>query len=104
VKRSPLRRLSPMKRSRSKAGAELRDWQTVKALVVERSGGWCEASTPACPVGLHRGEHLHHVILRSHGGPDEPWNLLHLCHAAHRWVHDNPARSYEMGLMRRGVA
>lgn len=110
MKRSPLQRYTRLRRTaisrrtHHRSGAELTDWKVVRDLVIERSHGLCEGDTPGCQNGPHRGEHLHHVILRSHGGPDEAWNLLHLCAAAHRWVHDHPAESYELGLMRRGVA
>ena len=73
--------------------------QPVAASVQKRSGGRCEAATPDC---THRAEHLHHRLMRSQGGPDRAANLLHVCAACHRFIHDNPAMSYETGwLLRR---
>lgn len=31
---------------------------------------------------------LHHVIYKSHGGTDEPENLIPLCFLHHSWHHD----------------
>ena len=32
--------------------------------------------------------HAHHVIFRSRGGPDDPWNRTTLCDACHALLHD----------------
>lgn len=104
MKRTPLKRTEPMRRGHRRAGAERTDWKTVRQLVLDRSKGCCEANTPDCPPGPHRGAHLHHLILRAQGGPDEAWNLLNVCVEAHVWIHANPALSYERDLLRRGVA
>lgn len=29
----------------------------------------------------------HHIIFRSHGGPDEEWNIVNLCRKCHRRAH-----------------
>jgi hypothetical protein len=66
-----------------------------------RSGGLCEANvTDVCLDGPHRGDHHHHIVLRSRGGKDAAMNLLHVCNAAHTFIHANPARATELGLMR----
>lgn len=67
--------------------------------VIKRAASCCEASTPVCTF---RPEQIHHRRMRSQGGGDEPVNLLHVCGACHRFIHDNPAQSYERGwLLRR---
>jgi hypothetical protein len=72
--------------------------QVSREAVRGRSGGACEASTPACPAGRHRAEHVHHLAGRSNHNPD---NLLHVCHLAHQHIHANPAESYAAGWMRK---
>lgn len=39
----------------------------------------------ACGVG--RDLQIHHITFRSHGGPDEPWNLALLCAKCHDRAH-----------------
>lgn len=57
--------------------------------VKRRSGGLCEANWPGvCPDGPHPGEEVHHVWLRSQGGPDHVNNGLHLCGRVHDHAHD----------------
>jgi hypothetical protein len=52
--------------------------------VFERDRWWCTA--PACSA--RKNLHRHHIVYRSHRGPDEPWNLTTLCAWHHqRGVH-----------------
>lgn len=95
MKRTPLR---PVSKKRAK-------WQAVYrrecATVDARSGGRCEATgCPACPDGPHRGDHHHHVHLRSRGGIDHADNLLLVCTGAHDWIHAHPEAATELRLMR----
>ncbi len=62
--------------------------------LVKRSDGRCEF--PGC---REKATDFHHRQLRSQGGKNELANLLALDRAHHRWVHDNPAESYERGLL-----
>lgn len=32
----------------------------------------------------------HHIIYRSHGGPDDPSNIIYLCYKHHDMVHSEP--------------
>lgn len=41
--------------------------------------------------------HIHHCLFRSHGGPDESWNLLTLCLSCHAGIH-TAIRDGEPGL------
>ena len=69
------------------------------AEVDRRSGGACECGR-GC--GLRANVH-HHVAGRGGANPHHPDNLLHLADSCHRWVHDHPEESYDIGLMRRRV-
>lgn len=95
MKRSqPLRRSQPIKRRNPRWDA---DWRRARTDVKARSVGYCEARvTGVCTT---RGEHIHHIILRSRGGPDEPWNLMHLCNACHTWAHANPKQATRLGII-----
>jgi hypothetical protein len=90
VKRTPLTRRTPLRRrtsGRARPGVPL--------------AIWCEAVTPAC-TGLAC--HRHHVLPRSAGG-DDTTPYLDCCGDCHRFIHANPARSYDEGwLLRRTTA
>lgn len=82
----------------------------IKREVHRRAAEKCEANWPGvCPTDAvtgmplpHRGEHVHHVILRSQGGPDEVWNLLLVCHVVHTHAHDvDRAGAEARGIIRR---
>lgn len=53
----------------------------MRATVIERDRSRCRR----CARGT--GLHVHHIVLRSHGGPSEEWNLITLCFACHELVH-----------------
>jgi 5-methylcytosine-specific restriction endonuclease McrA len=44
-------------------------------------------------------EDLHHVKPKGRGGSDELANIKPLCRRHHRWVHENPNKANEMGLL-----
>ncbi len=108
---APLKRKTPLKPSTAgkqlkrvaiapRSGASKSDFPTsVKKTVTKRSGGWCE--NPGCTRHAH---HFHHRLMRSHGGPGTVTNCAHLCSPCHAWVHANPARAYELGLLVRSGA
>jgi len=95
-----------MKRSRIRPGGNAKTRAGQKRLIAARaevwgrSGGWCEAMTPACPFERHLAHQAHHVLPRSQGGQHDPENLLAVCSPAHDWIHAHPARSYEAGWLR----
>lgn len=74
----------------------------MKRQVKDRSLGLCEANwRGVCPPGPHRGEHVHHMWLRSQGGPDDVDNGLHVCGAVHTHAHDiDRAGAEERGIIR----
>lgn len=43
--------------------------------------------------------HKHHRKRRSQGGDDSPVNVIGLPDYLHQWVHDNPEKAYELGLL-----
>jgi len=93
VKRSPLRRVSAKRRTANLDPAR----SAMRARVLLRDGG-CQA------IGLYDHDCAgpvdpHHLWREGQGGPWEEWNLLSLCRVAHSYVHGNPARSYELGLL-----
>lgn len=59
--------------------------------------GWCEVRIDDACSG--RAEHRHHRKMRSQGGSDDPSNLLAVCWACHRWIHDHPSVSYGRGWL-----
>jgi hypothetical protein len=111
VKRSaPLRR---RKRPNPVGRKALREKEALDAFRLEVSSrGWCEAQglargagalrgDPVCLTSrLHRGEHAHHVVLRSQGGGHDPANGLWVCQTAHRYIHDYPEDARRLRLMR----
>jgi len=67
-----------------------------KAAVAKRSGGFCEARTPACAVYA---THFHHKAGRVGPGVNLPGMILHACDACHRQIHASPEESYRQGWM-----
>ena len=55
--------------------------------VLNRDGWKCRS------CGMRSGLHVHHIQFRSQQGPDESWNLIALCSACHRGVHE-----YKLGI------
>ena len=105
-RRTPLRRgTSQLKRSRlnpvgKKAKREARDLARFRLALHLRSGGFCEAHTPACPPGRHEGCDPHHLC---HADRDRGLHLpsrgLWVCRPGHDWIETHPALSYEAGWL-----
>ena len=96
-----LKRSAPLRRTRMKATRPKPSVPpSVRALVVARSGGRCEAALPGC---LGRATDQAHRISRKMGGRrdgfDSAANTLHLCRACHSWCHARPAEAKDLGLM-----
>lgn len=55
------------------------NWRTVSKLV--------KARDLVCRVCRGRGDHVHHIVYRSHGGKDIESNLILTCADCHRDIH-----------------
>lgn len=102
----PLQRKTPL---RSMGRKQLRERDALngfRRVIWERSGGMCEAHTPACAPGAHVGGHCHHLAPSDRDkGLHNPDRGLMVCPTGHAFIHNEPALSYEMGwLLRDGVA
>ena len=93
LRRTRLKPVSDKKRRQMKAYAES------VAVIVQRSGGHCEADTfsPYCS-GV--GTEAHHIVRRSQGGTDDPSNLAWICSFCHRRVHEYPDAARLRGLLK----
>lgn len=99
MKRSPIRSRS------AKAKANQPALDAFRTALRERSGGACEANTPACPWLRHEGHHAHHRSISDRRiGVHDPERGLWVCHLGHSYIHANPAASYDAGWLLRGAA
>lgn len=53
----------------------------LRCYVLRRDNFKCRA------CGYRNQLHVHHVIYKSAGGPDEPWNLATICSTCHDAIH-----------------
>jgi len=100
---------SPLRRVGAKGKRERVALDRCRAVVVQRSGGWCEATTlwgkvkpVICGQHFHHpGAQLHHVWPEDRdAGVHDPTRCLWVCGAAHRWIHANPIAAAELRLLR----
>lgn len=96
-----LKQDKPRKRIRQKSKRRVRDERvyTAKAAAYLATHPNCEA----CPIlrpeyPVNPSEHCHHTKRRGKFYLDET-TYKAMCFTCHRWIHDNPAKSYELGLM-----
>lgn len=90
VKRTPLQRRTPLKRTRikpvsDKAKAKAATWKKVRKEVIERDQRLCRL----CDIEGRRTPCLdvHHILYRSQGGADVRDNLISLCRECHDRAH-----------------
>lgn len=116
MKRTPLRRHTPLRRSiahdrqvergrrqNPKFGHVKRgQYRKQRVVAMERATGVCEARLEGVCDGP--GCHAHHVLPRSAGGTNHADNLAWLCSACHAHIHAHPAWAYETGWLRRRTA
>lgn len=101
MKRSPLKRSTPLKSKKRLTSKPRKIPDSVRAQVMARDMG-CVAQFMIREVVCSGHLDAHHVLMRSQGGPDTAENLKVLCRAHHEWVHRHPAKSYALDLLRRG--
>ena len=98
MKRSPLRRNTPLRQRSEKRAKRDEAYADSRFVVMGRAKGRCEA---VVADGCRRyGTDAHHVQRRSQGGTDDPSNLLWLCRDCHAWVHAHPAAARDRGLLK----
>ena len=70
-------------------------YENTRAMVLSRDGHTCR-----CCGGKRKDSRLevHHIIYRSHGGSDDPENLVTLCHTCHKKLHDGNLNIKANGL------
>lgn len=116
MKRSPLRRKTPLRRVGKRARVNDTVWQANREACLRRAGGMCEwfdhRSPPAFPDATWwmvescwtRAAHVHHRLPTSQGGTHDLDNLVALCARHHAHIHAHPAESYEAGWLKRRTA
>ena len=98
MKRTPLKRKTPMRQRSKKKNSELAQRRTLKADLLATRGPSCQAQTEVCTGAAHD---MHERVLRSQGGSAlDADNILLVCRPCHNWIHANPGHSYELGLLR----
>lgn len=98
-----IRRRTPLAPTGKKGARDRAELQQIRATLVERSGGMCEAAgfSDLC---THLGREIHHRTRRSAGGQNTTENCLFVCFSCHRSIHDNPLIAIDRGFLRRGGA
>ena len=104
MKRTPLKRKTPLKRSGSLAPVSKKRAKTNRArrkFVQEEleKRNWCEAHI--AQVCTRRATEIHEPILRSAGGSIlDAATSVAICRMCHRWVHDNVKEAKRLGLIK----
>ena len=104
LKRTPLQRKTPLKRTGSLAPVSKRRAKTnrqrrkfVEEELTNRV--YCEAKIPN--VCTTYSVEIHEPILRSQGGSIlDRANSVAICRMCHRWVHDNVGEAMKLGLIK----
>lgn len=101
--RKPIGRNVQPARVGRKAKREEAAWQLCKAIVLARSGGYCEANiVGVCPRWKHGGTQTHHLHPQDRDkGLHDPARCIRVCSFAHPgWIHGNPKEAKKLGLLR----
>ena len=99
MKRTPIKRKTELKRGKPIKKRVKPVAKDVYAQVLARDGG-CVARPLVREVQCRGRIDPHHALMKSQGGQDTLEDLIAVCRAHHDWIHANPARSYELGLLR----
>jgi len=106
MKRSPLRRKTPLraKSSITRTAMKVKPRRPMRPefrqAVIKRDTS-CRAEALWRDVPCSGAAHIHHVLMRSQGGKDTLEDCILVCSAHHEAIHANPERSYSLGLLRR---
>ena len=106
MKRSPIKRRTPLKGHSWRRRATLADalWRDARDAALERDQWDCQAPARGLEGECEFPLDVHHLKRRSQGGTHELSNLLCLCRTHHRYVHAHPAVAYRLGLLVRRAA
>jgi hypothetical protein len=98
VKRSPLRRRTPLGRAEwiRKPTRQQKGWAKAVREVRRRSGDRCEARTPLC-IGV--GQQTYHRLKRSQGGKADPAILMRICNLCDHYIETHVAEAYQRGWL-----
>jgi 5-methylcytosine-specific restriction endonuclease McrA len=92
-----LRRSGRLPQRGKKVARDRVELAQAKPLLLERSGGRCEAGQSPYCRGV--GSEIHHLKKRSQGGSNDPRNLAWVCGPCNGWVEDNPDAAHRAGLV-----
>lgn len=101
--RKPIARTARPKRVGRKTKREQAAWELCKAVVLTRSGGYCEANiVGVCPRWKHGGTQTHHLWPEDRDkGLHDPARCIRVCIYAHPdWIHGHPIDAKALGLLR----
>jgi 5-methylcytosine-specific restriction endonuclease McrA len=76
----------------------------VRKIIADRSEGYCERTFPEGWRCWQPASEIHHLLPTARGGQGEAENLIHLCPACHRWIHDHPTSAESQRLLLRKEA
>lgn len=96
-----MKRTTPLRRVGKKGRRDAAELKRVKAEVLLRSRGRCEA-WEFSPLCTHYGVVTHHIVRRSQGGTNDPENLLWACVPCHDRIHAAPAEALTRGFLKPG--
>jgi hypothetical protein len=107
MKRSPMKRRTPLKLVSEKRRTENSRREVAKRIVAKRSGGLCEAAALIATVDpvsasqcRKKAVDFHEKLKRSRGGAiDDPANIVHCCRPCHDFTEAEPALATECGLL-----
>lgn len=100
MKRSPLKRKTPLRQVGRKALREAAALHEFRTQVRIRAGNWCQINSPAGPQGRHEGHDAHHRAIEDRRlGRHDAARGFWACAICHRYLHDHPEESYRKGWL-----
>lgn len=96
TRRNPTKRSRPRKQS-VKNRAKAVGLRRTALECIRDSQGRCQAGIDG--VCVANATAVHHKLLRSQGGTDQPSNLMAVCCFCHFWIHDHPIEAARLGFI-----